>query len=96
MLSLLLPQAPSLYSTTTVNTHVDLSPSERPQPKYVLAMHAYVPDQRNATCLAFCAGQVIRILNHDLSGWWDGELDGSQVVRLSIRQKVLHTVSLLM
>ena len=82
--SLLLPQAPSLYSATTVDTHdthVDLSPgasSERPQPEYVLAMHDYVPDQRNATCLAFRAGQVIRVLNRDPSGWWDGELDGSR------------------
>ena len=76
--SLLLPQAPSLYSTTTVDTHSDLSPSEQPQPEYVLAMHDYVPEQRNATCLAFLAGQVIRVLNRDPSGWWDGELDGSR------------------
>ncbi|KAI9443130.1 ras guanine nucleotide exchange factor domain-containing protein [Lactarius indigo] len=74
--SLLLPQAPSVYSATTVDT--DLSPSERPQPEYVLAMHDYVPEQRNATCLAFRAGQVIRVLNRDPSGWWDGELDGSR------------------
>lgn len=76
--SLLLPQAPSLYSTTTVDTHSDLSHSEQPQPEYVLAMHDYVPEQRNATCLAFLAGQVIRVLNRDPSGWWDGELDGSR------------------
>ncbi|KAI9510606.1 ras GEF [Russula earlei] len=49
-----------------------------PQPEYVLAMHDYVPEQRNATCLAFRAGQVIRVLNRDPSGWWDGELDGSR------------------
>ena len=51
---------------------------ERPQPEYVLAMHDYIPDQRNATCLGFLAGQVIRVLNRDSSGWWDGELDGSR------------------
>jgi len=76
--SLLLPQAPSVYSATTVDTNADLSPPERPQPEYVLAMHDYVPEQRNATCLAFRAGQVIRVLNRDPSGWWDGELDGSR------------------
>lgn len=51
---------------------------ERPQPEYVLAMHDYIPDQRNATCLGFRAGQVVRVLNRDPSGWWDGELDGSR------------------
>ncbi len=51
---------------------------ERSQPEYVLAMHDYLPDQRNATCLAFRAGQVIRVLNRDPSGWWDGELDGGR------------------
>jgi hypothetical protein len=51
---------------------------EKPQPEYVLAMHDYIPDQRNATCLGFHAGQVIRVLNRDSSGWWDGELDGSR------------------
>ena len=51
---------------------------ERPLPEYVLAMHDYIPDQRNATCLGFLAGQVIRVLNRDPSGWWDGELDGSR------------------
>lgn len=78
--SLLLPQAPSIYSDTTVDTHLsaDMNFYERPQPEYVLAMHDYIPDQRNATCLGFRAGQVIRVLNHDPSGWWDGELDGSR------------------
>ena len=76
--SLLLPQVSSVYSETTVDTHLsaDMSPSERSQPEYVLAMHDYIPEQRNATCLAFRAGQVIRVLNRDPSGWWDGELDG--------------------
>jgi len=51
---------------------------EPSQPEFVLAMHDYIPEQRNATCLAFRAGQVIRVLNRDPSGWWDGELDGSR------------------
>jgi son of sevenless-like protein len=78
--SLLLPQAPSIYSETTVDTHfsTDMSFYERPQSEYVLAMHDYIPDQRNATCLGFRAGQVVRVLNRDSSGWWDGELDGSR------------------
>jgi son of sevenless-like protein len=51
---------------------------EPSQAEFVLAMHDYIPEQRNATCLAFRAGQVIRVLNRDPSGWWDGELDGSR------------------
>jgi len=39
-------------------------------------MHDFTPDHRNATCLAFHAGQVIHVLNRDPSGWWDGEVDG--------------------
>lgn len=39
-------------------------------------MHDFSPDHRNATCLAFHAGQVIHVLNRDPSGWWDGEVDG--------------------
>ncbi len=57
---------------------------ERSQPEYVLAMHDYLPDQRNATCLAFRAGQVIRVLNRDPSGWWDGELDIYQSLDRSV------------
>lgn len=41
----------------------------------MLAMHDFAPDHRNATCLAFHAGQVIHVLNRDPSGWWDGEVD---------------------
>jgi son of sevenless-like protein len=39
-------------------------------------MHDFAPQQQNATCLSFRAGQVIRVLNRDTSGWWDGELEG--------------------
>lgn len=45
--------------------------------EYVLALHDFTP-AGNATCLAFRAGQVIRVLNRDPSGWWDGELDGKR------------------
>src|SRR5579863_3651233 len=78
--SLLLPHAPSLYSETTVDTYVtvDQMSPEPSQAEFVLAMHDYIPEQRNATCLAFRAGQVIRVLNRDPSGWWDGEMDGSR------------------
>ena len=77
--SLTLRQA-SIYSEITVGTHLsaDMSPSEGSQPEYVLAMYDYIPEQGNATCLAFRAGQVIRVLNRDPSGWWDGELDGNR------------------
>jgi len=78
--SSLLLQAPSIHSETTVDTHLstDMNLYEKPQPEYVLAMHDYIPEQRNATCLGFRAGQVIRVLNRDPTGWWDGELDGSR------------------
>lgn len=39
-------------------------------------MHDYAPEHQNVTCLHFLAGQVIRVLNRDNSGWWDGEVDG--------------------
>ena len=45
-------------------------------PEFVYALHDFVPQQQNATCLAFRAGELIRVLNRDPSGWWDGEIDG--------------------
>ncbi|KAI6041399.1 cell division control protein 25 [Pisolithus marmoratus] len=46
--------------------------------EFVLALHDFIPQQQNATCLSFRAGQVVRVLNKDPSGWWDGELDGQR------------------
>ncbi|KAM6494238.1 cell division control protein 25 [Amanita muscaria] len=51
-------------------------PSPPPRAEYVFAMHDYTPQNQNATCLPFRAGQVIHVLNKDPSGWWDGELEG--------------------
>lgn len=78
----LLSPAPS--SSSPIDTHPirrrtpspSPSVSEDGDPDYVLAMHDFTPDHRNATCLAFQAGQVIHVLNRDPSGWWDGEVDG--------------------
>ncbi|EPT05113.1 hypothetical protein FOMPIDRAFT_1112277 [Fomitopsis schrenkii] len=44
--------------------------------EYVLAMHDYQPEGHNINCLAFRARQIIRVLNRDPSGWWDGEVEG--------------------
>ncbi|KAI6114219.1 ras guanine nucleotide exchange factor domain-containing protein [Pisolithus sp. B1] len=46
--------------------------------EFVLALHDFSPQQQNATCLSFRAGQLIHVLNKDSSGWWDGELDGQR------------------
>ena len=80
----LLSPAPSSSSSSPIDTHPlrRYTPSPSPSisedgdPDYVLAMHDFTPDHRNATCLAFQAGQVIHVLNRDPSGWWDGEVDG--------------------
>jgi len=44
--------------------------------EYVIAMHDYEPQQSNTTCLSFCTGNIIHVLNRDPSGWWDGEFEG--------------------
>lgn len=50
--------------------------SKRDSSEYVLALHNFVPQHENVTCLEFQAGQIIRVLNRDTSGWWDGEVNG--------------------
>lgn len=45
---------------------------------YVRALHDFEPNAGSTTCLSFRAGQVIRTLNKDGSGWWDGELEGKR------------------
>ena len=63
------PPSPSADETVRVQASV---------PEYVLALHDFAPQQQNATCLSFRAGQVIRVFNRDPSGWWDGELHGQR------------------
>lgn len=53
---------------------VDEEMEEEEEEELVIAMHDFVPDMPAATCLTFNAGQIIRVLNKDATGWWDGEL----------------------
>lgn len=49
----------------------------QPQAEYVQALHDYSSGSASSNvCLTFSAGQYIRVLNKDSSGWWDGEIDG--------------------
>jgi len=49
---------------------------------YVRALHTFSPESlppdpaEAGTCLSFEQGQIIKCLNQDQSGWWDGELEG--------------------
>ncbi|KZV73767.1 ras GEF [Peniophora sp. CONT] len=79
--SLLIPTDSATYSTppTSLASKSGTPPLElQVMADYVLAMHDFIPEHNNATCLSFRAGQVIHVLNRDSSGWWDGELDGSR------------------
>lgn len=41
---------------------------------FVVAIHDFTSLSSGSNiCLSFSAGQVIRVLNRDGSGWWDGE-----------------------
>lgn len=64
----------SLLDTANTSANSQICPQARAL--YVLAMHDYSPQHQNATCLSFRAGQVIRVLSQDPSGWWDGQLEG--------------------
>lgn len=75
---------PSISSIVNIDKDLPLapiSPTEGnallPQGEYVQALHDYSSTSAGANvCLAFSAGQYIRVLNKDASGWWDGEIDG--------------------
>ncbi|KAF8133767.1 ras GEF [Boletus edulis] len=69
------PQSISNSPSPSADETVRVQPSA---PEYVLALHDFVPQQQNATCLSFRAGQVVRVFNRDPSGWWDGELHGQR------------------
>ncbi|GAA5929743.1 hypothetical protein JCM3775_006540 [Rhodotorula graminis] len=75
---------------------------DEPAPFFVRALHSFAPEtlagtsshtsaqQQANSCLSFSAGQVIRCLNRDPSGWWDGELDGRRGWFPSNYTEVLH------
>lgn len=44
--------------------------------EYARALHSFQPNPTSNTCLTFSAGEIIKTLNKDNSGWWDGELNG--------------------
>ncbi|GAA5901231.1 guanine nucleotide exchange factor [Sporobolomyces salmoneus] len=60
------------------------SPPSTPPPSvlFVRALHTFSPESlppdpaEAGTCLSFEQGQIIKCLNQDASGWWDGELEG--------------------
>ncbi|GAA6025516.1 hypothetical protein JCM11491_004143 [Sporobolomyces phaffii] len=58
------------------------TPPPSDAPLFVRALHTFSPDSlppdpaEAGTCLSFEQGQVIKCLNQDASGWWDGELEG--------------------
>lgn len=69
-------QSADLHSTSpSADETVRIQPAAS---EFVLALHDFIPQQQNATCLCFRAGQVIHVLNRDPSGWWDGELNGQR------------------
>lgn len=75
-----LPVLQTLAASPAAMTPLPPPPSPPPSPpadtEFVRALHDFVPVTGSNTCLSFEAGQIIRTLNKDGSGWWDGELDG--------------------
>ena len=72
-------ESQKLESTQIASTSEEIGDSRfssEPRIEYVIALHDFVPQEQNATCLSFRAGENIQVLNRDPSGWWDGELDG--------------------
>ncbi|TFK52601.1 ras GEF [Heliocybe sulcata] len=67
---------PSKHHSSKSASTSSAATSPRASADFVLAMHDYVPHSSNGTYLPFRAGQIIRVLNRDSSGWWDGELEG--------------------
>ncbi|GAA5919284.1 hypothetical protein JCM1841_006540 [Sporobolomyces salmonicolor] len=69
---------PSLRSASPLNSFA----STLAAPFLCRALHSFSPSSipsnpaETGTCLSFEQGQIIRCLNQDQSGWWDGELDG--------------------
>lgn len=64
------------HSRSSSTSSLDIDTAVQIKSDCVVAMHDYTPQQQNATCLSFLAGQKIHVLNRDPSGWWDGELEG--------------------
>lgn len=70
-----------------MSTSPPLATPSTPPPSdslYVRALHTFSPDSlppdpaEAGTCLSFEQGQIIKCLNQDTSGWWDGELEGKR------------------
>jgi len=95
--------APSPRAAAAADHHDDPSlDGDDAAPFFVRALHSFAPEtlagtsshtsaqQQANSCLSFTAGQVIRCLNRDPSGWWDGELDGRRGWFPSNYTEVLH------
>lgn len=81
-------QATLLASTSASTVTAVPAPESQAAPtvihapaEYVQALHDYaaVPADGSANiCLSFHAGDFIKVLNRDASGWWDGEIHGTR------------------